>query len=436
MVGTFRLRLRLDGTSEPIELLTGSRHQLELEPARTTLLQTLDLHFGNERVILLPGRDYAEGAGEAVPGIHVVAAAFRFALHNPKRLLVVGHADALGSDATNMTVSEDRATNVFTFLKGDAAAWGAHCQGHYAVDDVQNILIWIAELMDWPTLPGLVDNDMGPQTQGALNAFRHEFNAAFEASIPEDGPVSVQDWEAFFQLYDEGIDAFLGGGSPDARRAAVEPVGEGILVCGEHWPRDACVVDGYPSGSDRRVDILFFDEDEPELEAILSDDPPGASLYAEGRLTVETVELESMRFDSMDYEVWARVSSHWLNRPIAEQPYVLRGPSPYSVVVREGTTSAEGELRETHLPAGNYEVEVADAVVPVASHLLDHAPGGFSVPSDLQLYGHDDHERPLHRSDSMLSDEWEVPFHELATSPDEPDPRFEDGVLEDGEPDA
>lgn len=438
------LRVQLDGTCEPITLATGAEHIVRVVPVQATLLQARDIHFGNERVIFLPGRDRpAELESEVeqqqqITGIEVAAAAFQFARYNPKQLLVVGHADALGNDEVNMTVSRDRAENVQLYLAGSAQAWANHCQGHYATDDVQNILTWVAQTTDWPTMPGAVDNIMGPNTKGALEAFRREYNLEFEASIAEQGPVCPDDWMAFYDVFDEAVGDLLGddeGEDDDVldaeeRRQAIEPLGEGLLPCGELWPRDECRVVGYPDGGDRRVDILFFDQDEAGALALLSEDPPGETIYGQGRVQVDALNLEPRAFGAAAYEVWARISSHWLNRSVAQQDYVLIGPEPYRVVVREGTTTGDGELRERDLPAGNYEIEIDGSVIPVAAHLEDHAAGGFEVPSDLQLPGRAEDERPLHRSEQALASEWIVPEPEIGISPDEPDPRQEDGVPE------
>ena len=129
-----------------------------------------------------------------------------------------------------------------------------------------------------------------------------------------------------------------------------------------------------------------------------------------------------------DYEVWARISSHWLDRSVADEDYIMRGPKPFGVVVREGSTTAEGELRERGLPAGNYEIEIASSRIPVAAHLENHDPGGFAVPSDLQLPGLAEDDRPLHRSEQAIAAEWVVPDPDMGGSSEEPNPMDEDGV--------
>ena len=226
-MGEVLLRVRLDGSLDQVSLRTGSEHVIRVSRVPITLLQALDIHFSHERVIFLPGRDHAEdpaaapnpGSGEAPPptmvtGIEVAAAVFQFARYNPKQLLIVGHADATGSDAVNMTVSRDRADNVLHYLTADAETWAAHCQDHYAVDDVQNILTWVAQAMRWPTQPGPIDNIQGELTTGALEAFRHEYNLDFDDSIPVDGPIGIADWVAFYFVFDHVIETLIGDGTP------------------------------------------------------------------------------------------------------------------------------------------------------------------------------------------------------------------------------
>lgn len=424
------VRIRLDGSIDPISLTTGARHRIRLLPARTTLLQALDLHFAHNRVIFLPGLDNCtEETQEFVTGIDVAAAALQFAHLNPKRLLVVGHASKVGSDAVNMTVSRARAENVYRYLSGPAEAWAAHCQENYEVDDLQYILNWAARAMTWPTMPGQLDNVMGQKTRGALKAFRRNYNLEFDASIPEDGSVSRDDWIAVYNVYDAVLEELSGDDEvgADEYRDSVSPLGDGFVGCGENWLREKCNVKGYPKGSDRRIDILFFDENEG-AEVLLTEEPPGNSIYGLGRVEMDELPLTPQSFGSLAYEVWARISSHWLNIAVAGEKYVLVGPAPYRVVFREGATDDDGVLLERDLPVGHYEIEIAGAIIPVAAHPANHSPGGFSVPTDLRIHKLQAEQKPLHLSDEAIADEWIVPGPELGESPDEPDPELEDGA--------
>ena len=46
--------------------------------------------------------------------------------------------------AVSAAAVKQRAENMLLYLSGDAAAWAAHCADHCEVDDIQNILAWVA----------------------------------------------------------------------------------------------------------------------------------------------------------------------------------------------------------------------------------------------------------------------------------------------------
>ena len=249
------------------------------------ILQADDLHFGNERVLFLPEppRDPAAPApvDREVTGLSLTRAVLEYANLNPKKQLVfVGHADKLGSKDTNLTVSQDRAENVKLFMLGERKDWAAHCISHYAVDDVQNILIWAAATWSWPTDPGPADNDLGPNTQDGLDAFRVRYNKEFSAGITESGPITEDDFLAFFDLLQATLANMLTARMPELSelQEGIALLDDGIIACGEGWAHEPIVMGGYPTSSQRRVDVLFLDPHEAAL-ARLESKPPLRALY-------------------------------------------------------------------------------------------------------------------------------------------------------------
>jgi hypothetical protein len=194
-------------------------------------------------------------------------------------VLVAGHTDSVGSNAVNLLVSQHRADNVLAYLKGDKAAW-VKASEHHVVQDIQAILTWIARSFAFDCDPGGVDGKWGPNSRAALNRFRKRFNADHGGKLPSSGPIGKKDWEAFYDMYELGLARELAS-EPDqlaGKRGAVKYLATPELACGEAWPIEAKHKDNVRSASNRRVEILFFeDTDVPDFQ---SEVPPGRSLYA------------------------------------------------------------------------------------------------------------------------------------------------------------
>jgi hypothetical protein len=398
------------------------------------ILQAEDMHFGNERVIFLPEppRDPAndDAPETGVTGLSLARAVLQQAHLQPdKKVLFVGHADAPGSKQTNLTVSRARAENVKLFVTGVRDEWAKHCIGHYAADDVQNILLWAAATWGWDTFPGKVDNVLGPLTKDALDAFRREYNAEFESSIAETGPVSQTDWEAFFDLLQATLDAMLADGAPTLAelRADVNLLDDGVIACGEGWAHEPILMTGYPESSLRRVDVLFLDDHEVALAEIESK-PPLREIYGNPLTIVQRLNADAVPFSRLDYEVWAALRSHWGDLSVGGVQYELIGPHPRQAIVREGVARNDGEIRETKLLAGNYELRIDGRLIPVAARIMGHHPEGLDRPSHIRIPEHASEHRPLHLFETPQSGEWIVPGFENDPNAEEPDPEQEDGV--------
>jgi len=245
------------------------------------IVEMEDVVFATARAILMPDggiNEQAEGQ-DRITGLHAIAAALRHAaFHTDTKLGVFGHTDTVGKDADNLTLSRERATNVLHVLKGDGDAWASQCDQHYKIADFQRVLKWIAFTKDWPTDPGAIDNEFGSASRAARTNFRARMNAEYGTNLKQGVKQNVDDWKAYFVLFEEELARILGGSAHDLARirGKLQLTEPAALGCGEAFPAEAPGVNNLESATNRRVDLVFFDPEEvPDLSA----EPAGSPLY-------------------------------------------------------------------------------------------------------------------------------------------------------------
>jgi hypothetical protein len=226
-----------------------------------------------------------------VSGLKALALIFQFLEVNPgKRLLLAGHTDSSGGVKINFELSELRAKGVMHILGGDRADWVKVVYGRHKVEDYQQILKWIFKTKKWPCDPGKVDDKWGSVTKQATAAFITHYNMEFseKAAKEYEGVFEIKKippaettlvdkdgkhrwtealWEAAFNIYDSTIAGALKlkpKQLKDRRLELVKYVDDKnkYLACGESFPIDQAHKDDYRSKSNRRVEIIAFDEKE------------------------------------------------------------------------------------------------------------------------------------------------------------------------------
>lgn len=276
MSGTSETTIPWDGSGQPWTKPTTARHRFVLPIKQAYVLEVEDAHFNHDSAVFLPEFGpcevvTSEAAEEHKEGLALLAAVYHHAAENPqRRILLTGHADTSGSDSYNLELSRLRARGVAHALTGERDAWVAIVNEQRIVQDYQQILRWIADVWFWDCDPGEPDNDPGPLTEGALEAFQHLFNEQFDAGIGVDGDIGPQTWGAFFDVYMQMLMDMLDTdeqGLADARASlSFLDDGQRAVGCGEHFPVEADRQDNYRSRTNRRVEILFFDPgEEPTL---------------------------------------------------------------------------------------------------------------------------------------------------------------------------
>ena len=247
-----------------------------------SIIEFGDINFATDREIILPQmRKQTRGSGLMAENIFRFAIEFFYAQQRfggAKQVLIAGHTDTMGSDNHNLQLSERRALNTQLYLSGDRSAWAEQSFNNATTSDYQHILTWVDDVKVWFCDPGGIDDKFGPKTRDALRQFKYFYNQEFETNLPEDGIKRVEDWLAFYDIYDQVLANVMNISVEmlNERKQGLIFIGDKILACGEHQPFDQPGHDAFESQANRRVDLLFFDENEiPDLNAT----PPGESIY-------------------------------------------------------------------------------------------------------------------------------------------------------------
>lgn len=253
-----------------VALSTGPEHTVVVQVAlpEVVIFDTGGLCFGTDREILVPAYlDARTGLPNHhfITGLDVVRAVIEHARQHPEqRICVVGHTDTVGSEKSNVELSERRAESVRLFLDGDRQGWAALATDNQTVADWQLVLRWAHLVMGMNCDPGEIDDDLGEITQSALHRFRRAYNHRYGGSLAIEGPFVVEDWGAVFDCYLRNLAEQFG--DPWTLKAPLEGITLGepaVLACGEAFPAESPGIDDRQSARNRRVEIVFYDPANP-----------------------------------------------------------------------------------------------------------------------------------------------------------------------------
>lgn len=230
------------------------------------------------------GDDFQEDQ-QTVTGIKALALVFKqFELDPKVQMVIAGHTDTSGKPKFNFKLSEERAQNVLYLLTGEKEPWAEVSEGRQKIEDYQQIMRCYALKKGWACDPEKVDDKWGDKTKKACREF---FKQALPGS-PDDSDeikgaradalvAEVQSdskkrwpkraWEAVFDLYVEDLCKFLDmetEGFKEYANATIKYIDDTrkYVACGESFPIDDREKKNYRSQVNRRVEIVFFDEDE------------------------------------------------------------------------------------------------------------------------------------------------------------------------------
>lgn len=263
---------------------------IQIKRSTVHILEMEDVLFHLNSAVLMPENPEGISVGGAsedqvkVTGIRALALTLKQVQSNPKqKLLVAGHTDRSGEAEYNFELSELRAQSVMYLLKGKKEEWTQLCERKHKVEDCQQILQYYSVSLGWDCDPGKVDNTWGAKTEHATRNFIILYNYSFaykpdpKAFIDETlGDTIANDsshtwpkelWGAVYDLYQCDImQAVTGKKTADEEFTKIrdslmdmDPA-HPFVGCGESFPISD--KSSYRSQTDRRVEILFFDEDE------------------------------------------------------------------------------------------------------------------------------------------------------------------------------
>jgi len=263
-----------------VHLSSGKQFRMTLSGRATVhVIEIEDVLFRHDSAVMLP-ESYENKEGEAeskdqekITGLDAIRTVFIRAKEYPtQRVLIAGHTDTTGRDKYNITLSEKRGHSVLYMMLGNREEWADISDKQHKNEDIQQILTWINR--EYPAMdcdPQGIDGIIGSKTRQATRNFQTNFEPEFGRKIGIDGVVGPETWGAFFDVYQRKLATMLDtdeAGLPEFR-SEVQWVDSGrkAVGCGESWPIEAADQDEYRSRINRRVEILFFDENEaPPLD--------------------------------------------------------------------------------------------------------------------------------------------------------------------------
>ncbi len=254
-----------------------------------------------------------------------------------KTMLVVGHADPLGTDADNEALSAERASSVALFAQGDLENWADHAFEHATDLDWACAMVACARILGLD-LPGLDDR----KAQGAVRSAVRAAGVDGDP-LPDDEPPSEDDWRAVAEIYETDLAALLmtdRAGLAEIRAAVrwADPV---TIAAGERWPRtEAEQLDpqiglaGPPALMHRRVGLVVLGDMDGPATLPVTD---GAALYdgtyswtvldPPGEVLVQIQIEDPQRAAIAAAHAWIRVGTLGVFRCTAAADGVVRFPA-------------------------------------------------------------------------------------------------------------
>lgn len=217
----------------PLTLATGAAHTVKLPP-RVMRGRLTGFLFDTNKTFILPA---------ALAGIRGLASFY--AAHPGLKVLVTGHTDTVGPDASNLSLSDERAAAVAAFLVDDVDAWLKHYQGtpgssRWGTREDQHML---AALPDGapPYYAGPIHGQLDAATQDAVRRFQTDHG------LTVDGAPGPQTRRALVTDY-MNIDGTSLPPGTDIQRHG----------CGEHH-NAVPTPDETEEQANRRVEVFFFE---------------------------------------------------------------------------------------------------------------------------------------------------------------------------------
>ena len=284
-------RKRVD---ETVELTAG-----EADGPKVVFVELADAHFRTNSAVVMPEGEVPDNSGkqQASSSVGVIATALRFNDEHPGRsMLIAGHTDTAADPGFNLPLSRERAKVALALLRGGTQGrddFKTLCNARHTVGDIKQILAWVsAAIPGFSCDPGKIDDNAASATPHIVE-FQKDYNANRSAIAPNssadlvvDGSVGLLTWGAIFDCYEFALQQELGEtpANVQALRAKLvftDPNNPSVGFS-EFFPIEELGVDNFRSQTNRRVELLFFQQgQEPDVAHAVSD-PETSELYLPG----------------------------------------------------------------------------------------------------------------------------------------------------------
>jgi hypothetical protein len=389
--------------SEPLEP--------EDERLKAIVLPITEAHFRTGSAVMLPeGESPTTTVGTAVSSVGALAIALRFSSDRAYQTnLIAGHTDSVGGDKSNKKLSEQRAELVYSLLTGAKDRFVDLAKATGTTGDWKQILRWASvalsslpapEDADEPEYsfadcdPGTIDEDASSGVL-PLEAFQRAYNAnqgllgAPEGDIAVDGAIGKETWGAIYECYqfnmaqelcevenpeDEQDPAALRAGLADLQASFEEHMlmsDKPWIGFGEKFPASGCYVNDKDSVTDRRVEILFFDEGQEPDVGVLKSSPESTELYSPDDYDRECLHADSARPGAFAVaNLYVRIDVFEQDSEVGEQKLHLSSPAANFHAYRalaDGKDSGDGyiDVLFQKVPKGqSYDLELMSGDAP------------------------------------------------------------------------
>lgn len=278
--------------------------------------------------------------------VHLLSLALRAG--DGAELVVTGHCDPPGGEASNQALSEARAQALLSIAIGDRAMWWNAIGARHTDADATGWLGHLRDAYGWDCDPD--GSDAG------VPGFQAEFNLRYDGDLVVDGIMGEQSWKALHTA----LHSFVAFGSSGDRGGFQKPAlglgGKGWIGFGEefHPERMACVV-VVPAGADETL-VRCAIESGPEGD-------PDA--FADDVFSIDTVLMTNSGTNL-----------------VANHEFLLNDAENASLVV---VSDGEGRLRIPDLPSGEYpfrsrSIDYQATIGSTASETTCFRLDGFLLP--------------------------------------------------------
>ena len=286
-----------DGGAFPgFSMKSGTKKTLSVRPTkkRAVFVEMHDSLFRTNSAVVMPAGEAptpASGSRSSTPTAGFIATVLLYNAECPaKRLLIAGHTDTKGSDQFNQPLSEERAKAVLALLVGDRDAFASLCMNRHDDVDLTQIFHWCADALGLDCKPTRHDTAPSEKTihnfQESYNFWQSALGADAYPPLAVTGKVDLATWKALFDCYEHHLRWALDEDAPGvSKKRAMLAWADNThksIGFGENWPTDKPGLNNRSSQTNRRVEILMFDNgEEPDL-ADAAANPSTTDLYNGG----------------------------------------------------------------------------------------------------------------------------------------------------------